>query len=404
MVDATPRRPADNWQRHGAAWLLAVGSMVAVMVATVRAPGEVAENTGFGILGGSYAYLVLAAADRAAVRWGRARTMRAPWRALVILALASALVAVTGLLLRKPFSGLIGIVGWALPIPTIALSGRLPGRRLGLLVAAVLGLVTLIIASAPLDGRPPAIELAEARPDDIVVLSWNLGSGSPFPMSSREDHLGAVASVILEVDADVACLQEVRGRAHLDLLLARLAERDSTAPGWRGAVAVDDRRVTAIVSRLDGRFDSVDDSLQFGGPTRLVLNDRRDIEIVSLHMRARRHSSSRRSYVDRLRRHVATTDHPVILVGDFNLDPDGFWDRASPVLSDDLDRDRGTLAALHALGRDAGAETAATAVFSRRIDRAFVPETIELVSYRVLYGRRLGRMDHRPIVIRIRRR
>lgn len=144
-------------------------------------------------------------------------------------------------------------------------------------------------------------------------------------------------------------------------------------------------------------------ALPFGGPVGLTIRRSTPVEILSVHLWPERAAAGRRAYAVWLVERSRSLTHPLLVAGDANFDPTGWWDRVSSVFTDDVVFDQRTDVLLASgLGQDAGERGPATAVFSRRLDRIFVPPEITPVEYRVLYGHRRGRMDHRPVLLRLR--
>jgi endonuclease/exonuclease/phosphatase family metal-dependent hydrolase len=156
-----------------------------------------------------------------------------------------------------------------------------------------------------------------------------------------------------------------------------------------------------VLTRLAGQLTSPRTGLEprLRGPAALRLDW---VEILSLHLPT--HSTrDRRVVLDWVVERWRQNDRPLLPVGDFNMDPDGYWDRSTTLFTDDVALDRWLLDRLCDSGQDLGAGTAATAVPSRRLDHVVADSALQPVSYEVLFGSARGLMDHQPVVVRLRR-
>jgi endonuclease/exonuclease/phosphatase family metal-dependent hydrolase len=320
---------------------------------------------------------------------------------LLVLLVACGFCALAALLLRKPILGLLAILGWGFPLAAAWLAHDMIwgfSRRLAIITGIACGIALLVVwYAAPFMPRPATVQFQESSPDDFTLLSWNIGLGQPLSYPSQREHLPAVCGVIRESQADIVCLQEVSGTEHLQLLLEGLGKE------WHGHLAADGDRVPAVLTRLPATFRSPHQGLAFGGPaSALVTTSRGQLEVLSLHMFPEQNAHNRETYGNWLAEYARSQAHPVLIAGDFNIDPEGWWDRVSPIFTDDLDRDLRLLTALRQLGHDCGQKASATSALSRRLEIIFVPRHLQCVEYRILHGKSQGRMDHWPIRVRLR--
>jgi endonuclease/exonuclease/phosphatase family metal-dependent hydrolase len=376
--------------------LLACGSMMLALVWRARHRGELGGDLAVGAAAG----LILAGVILASLHLARWLLPTAPgWATIGLTALGTLAGAVVISLgsVRRPFATLT-FSWWGMPLPLTAVALEIAGWsgwiQAALVAALAAGLVGALLR-APRRPRPSRARLAVDEPGDLVLLTWNIGQGPPDNGPSKLRQLGHVAQAIRGADADVACLQEVRDSDHLALLLEHLGS------GWRGHLATTERpKVCAVLTRLPGQLASPPPGYdaRLRGPAALRLEW---VEILSLHLPT--HSARDRGavldwVVERWRR----SDRPLLAVGDFNMDPDGYWDLCTTLFTDDAALDRRSLDRLCDAGQDLGAGTAATAVPSRRLDHVVVDTALQPVSYEVLFGAARGLMDHQPVVVRLR--
>lgn len=385
-------------------WVLSVLPGIAIFAAPTRHQLERAENVVFGIAVGVGASLLLIVASAIASTWGafslggsRSRRFIVGFTGLsVVVGLQLLLIS---FLLRKPFLGVVAFVGWGIPLAAMYLAFQrafgLHGRGVALLIGcAGVAAATGLLARA--DGRPARIQFAERQEEELTVLSWNLGLGQPLSSASQVAFLPRVAETILASGADIVTLQEVASQEHLDRLLADLG------PPWRGSISAQRYQVTGVVTRVPGELRCWQPNLPYGGPISItVQTESGSLEIASVHFPPEQKSRQREIYAQWLASQANDREHPVLFAGDLNVDPEGWWDRCSPMFTDSVLRDRRSLDILGHQRRDVGREAAATAALSRRLDYFFVPDSLQCIEYRVLFGKKQGRMDHHPICLRI---
>jgi len=229
------------------------------------------------------------------------------------------------------------------------------------------------------------------RPDGALrLVTWNVGSGLDGRMRGlARDDAAAVAAALAELDADVVALQEVGDE--VDTVLRALGS------GWKAARGSGG---TALLAR--GIRASAIDS--FGGGRRGVLLEleaeeaRLALAVVHAHAfdaRAR-NAAVGMAIVDLFGR--AADVH--VLLGDLNLDVD--LDKRRDLFTGDshLDVETYNYAADNLV--DAAAGTGSTAEPDRRLDYVFVSTEAEVLAAGPWKGRRVGAMDHDPVVVDLR--
>lgn len=299
-----------------------------------------------------------------------------------------------------PLLGILPVVAWGLPLPAL-LWGLWPTRHALRFTGAASGLfaaATGVVALAgPPRERPAKLAFAPAHDDDLVVLSWNLGKGPPVAFASDAEHLGHIARTIRESGAHVACLQEVDTEGHLERLLELLG------PEWRGSLATESlNRSPAVLTRVGGGFAvETPEGAFFGGVRVRLERSGRALDVYSVHLAPARHAWLRAEEIDWYARRLAEIGVPAVVAGDMNIDPASPWDRLSSLFTEDLPLDVRSEARLSSVGFDPGRGGVSTGLPARRIDRVLVSRPLAAVDYEVLFGKRLGRMDHRPVRVRV---
>lgn len=236
------------------------------------------------------------------------------------------------------------------------------------------------------------------EPGTLRVVTWNLGESADAGASAlREEALPAVGETLRRLDADLVLLQEVGSRDQAETLARALG------PGWSLALPPSGRRRVALLARgslmpfeiprARGRALGAHASVRAAGGAETV-----ELDVVNVHADA--FSSRNRNRLlgtaaETLGERARTTRR--VLGGDFNLEVDP--DRRRDLLSDDAYRD---LESFHFAARgmrDAGLAAGPTAEPDRRIDYLLVSEQgLAVRRAGVWRGRRVGAMDHDPLV------
>lgn len=276
------------------------------------------------------------------------------------------------------------------------------GRRGRLLeVALFVAAGTLLAAGHTRELLAPAPYVPTPRVSgELRVVTWNLGEGveeggSPL----RTESLEHVAQALVELDADLVLLQEITGGRQLTAL------RRALGPGWDTALARGGggRRVAAL-ARTDDldplRFEPVE-----GSESRLLgvtFRAAQGFEVVALIVHANAFSAKDRNAevggaVEVLR--AAARERPgalALLAGDLNLDLD--LDKRRDLFTDDSHLDVETYNYVVRFFADAARGRGATAEPDRRLDYLFVGPGFEARAAGPWKDRRVGDMDHDPVV------
>ena len=381
--------------------------MALLLIGTATNAVTYVEDLRFALFGGGFTFALAALGARLTYDlsvWLSTRLALPDRQTAVLflldLAATLLLLGITGEVLGKPFLGLLAIVALPLFLSTLLLSWLSTARfrpivyALAALIFIAPTLYLYLSASSPLL-RPPSLSFASPTHSTVQILSWNLGTGQPFSRPSPIELLPHVTRVIAAAKADIVCLQEAASEDYLNELLSQLG------PSWQGkrSRSEEGMMITAILSKHGGSFEAPAPNFPYGGPAIVHTSIAgAAVSVLSVHFPPEHTATWRAQYAAWLRKRSAA-EKTMIIGGDFNVDPEGFWDHASTIFTDNVDLDQQTLGTLLSLGRDVGAGTAGTAVFSRRIDRLYVPTTFALQSYQVLSGSRRGPMDHDAILV-----
>jgi len=224
----------------------------------------------------------------------------------------------------------------------------------------------------------------------LKVMSWNIGQvylGGGRESRADDRDLPRVASVLMKERPDVAALQELQDASQLDRLLALMKG------AYRGLAAersgVD--RVTAVLVRAGLSAELVPVSL---GRTRplvaalLPLPEGPKVAVVSLHLDAF-DPAKRLQAVEDIFAWAGGLRGPLVLAGDFNLDP-------SQIPSDQPDHP--TWRILVERLDDVGSSAGPTQVFGLRLDHVLAPSAwLSGSKARVIPDARMRWMDHLPL-------
>ena len=406
MSPTPPRDPSTLSPRFLLLALpLAVLPSVLVFLSLAAHRRELPPNLLLGFIVGGFAWTAAAAGALAAQKLRR-RVLRqgasASPLADALAALLLSLVAVAALnaVSVTPLFGVLPVVAWGLPLPALLYglgSTRRATRFTGAAAGTLAALIAAVAVAGPPGQNPARLAFAPAQGDDLVVLSWNIGQGPPLAFGSDAEHLAHVARTIVESGADVACLQEVATDGHLERLLAHLG------PQWRGSLGTERLdRAPAVLTRVGGEFSVETPEVSFFGGVRVRLErSGRALDIYSAHLAPARHAWLRSHEVEWFARRLEENRVPAVFTGDLNIDPASPWDRLSCLFTEDPGLDEVTEARLATFGFDAGRGGVSTGLPARRIDRILVREPLATADYEVLFGKRLGRMDHRPLRARV---
>jgi endonuclease/exonuclease/phosphatase family metal-dependent hydrolase len=229
----------------------------------------------------------------------------------------------------------------------------------------------------------------------LRVLTWNVGTLSPLGFRLRNDLIERVAEEIASAAPDVVALQEVHDEGQIDVLRGALARRglsyDATSqilapelPDLRSVFLFrpDEREVLAS-SQCETSTGFVVHAVRVRGAT-----------VVNVHAPPRS-PSGRRAVLGELAAWTSTLPSPVVVAGDFNLDPDAGLVFSLPTGGDPA-ADKQTFASLSEtfpVGTTAGPTTA----YGARVDHVRASRGV-VVAEHVNRGARRLPMDHDPVL------
>ncbi|MBI5362415.1 MAG: endonuclease/exonuclease/phosphatase family protein [Planctomycetes bacterium] len=266
--------------------------------------------------------------------------------------------------------------------------------RSGVIAEGVLWLLAagLFVLGADFGARDIGAFEPSMRDANVMrLVTWNVGGAeNGVPHSMKEEHVPAIADALARLDADLVFVQELVDGAQLRRLADALG-RDWTA--WRG------RGDCGVLTR---RSD-----VERWGPRRVrnhagVLwpRDGRDLVVLALHADAFSAKERNEAIGESHAALMAQAGHAHVLLGDLNLDVD--QDKKSELFSDDLHADVESYNVLAATLTDAALGKGPTAEPDRRLDYVFVSRELEIVAAGPWFGRRVGTMDHHPVVVDLR--
>jgi len=244
-------------------------------------------------------------------------------------------------------------------------------------------------------GRPGEFRLAPKPPGALRVVTWNLGgSADDGGRALRDEHLEHVAATLASLDPNLCFVQELRTAGQLRELAEALG-------GWSHASASAGvgRRIAVLVP--SGTLE-----LAPWPPTRgrslgawFRGGDGAAAAVACVHADAYSSEDRNRELgaaVDALL--ALEGDGPRILAGDLNLDLDP--NKRRDLFTDDEHRDVESYNYVAERMLDAARGTASTAEPDRRLDYVFVaPVTLAVGAAGPWKGRRVGDMDHDPLVV-----
>jgi endonuclease/exonuclease/phosphatase family metal-dependent hydrolase len=264
-------------------------------------------------------------------------------------------------------------------------------------------LFCLMIVGAVYFAQPHDAEETSSSSTTAVslrLLTWNIGYAElEDDTRAHTKDLPAVAEVILREDPDAVALQELTGKAQLNILLGLLHRK------YRGAVAYQesgDRFEAVLVKDSAAKFTTVSGGARFalaasfqarpGGP---------EVVFLSAHADAF-NAARRRVYTEDL---VAwaegqTESSKVFIAGDFNFELKAA--NETNLYTDSVKHDSESYSYILRNFRDLGRAAGDTAINDRRIDYIFGPAQFGQVGRaEVLRNAAVGRMDHWPLVVEV---
>ena len=246
------------------------------------------------------------------------------------------------------------------------------------------------------DESPTPVETA----DSLRLLTWNIGYAELEDDTRAHDKdLPAVAEVILREDPDAVALQELTGKAQLNVLLQLLHGK------YRGSVAQqgsEDRFEAVLVKDTRAIFTPV----AAGGRYALAASfrsrpDTPAIVFLSAHADAF-NAAKRRSYTEALIdwAQTRTPSAQVFIAGDFNFELKAV--KQTHLYTDNVKHDSEAYSHILQNFRDLGRDAGDTAINDRRIDYIFGPGKLAQIGrVEVLRNAAVGRMDHWPLLVEV---
>jgi endonuclease/exonuclease/phosphatase family metal-dependent hydrolase len=234
----------------------------------------------------------------------------------------------------------------------------------------------------------------------LRLLTWNIGYAELEDDTRAHDKdLPAIAEAILRQDPDAVALQELTGKAQLNVLLGLLHGKYRGAVAQQGkgdrfeGVLVKDARATFIPVLVGARY-ALAASFQPHEDTQEVL-------LVSVHADAF-NAAQRRSYSEALIdwAQARAQSSEVFIAGDFNFELKAT--KETNLYTDNLKHDSESYSHILRHFRDLGRTGGDTAINDRRIDYIFGPTTPEQIGrVEVLHNAAVGRMDHWPLLVEV---
>lgn len=234
----------------------------------------------------------------------------------------------------------------------------------------------------------------------LRLLTWNIGYAELEDDTRAHDKdLPAVADVIQRQDPDAVALQELTGKAQLNVLLGLLQGkyRGSVAQQGRGdrfeAILVKDSSATFIPVAVGARYAL--------GASFRPRRDSRQVLLLSAHADAF-NAARRRTYTEALIdwTQAQGRSSEVFIAGDFNFELKA--GNETNFYTDNLKHDSESYSHILRYFRDLGREAGDTAINDRRIDYIFGPQGLGQVGrVEVLRDAAVGRMDHWPLLVEV---
>src|SRR5690349_15503713 len=232
----------------------------------------------------------------------------------------------------------------------------------------------------------------------LRLLTWNIGYAELEDDTRAHDKdLPAVAEVILRQDPDAVALQELTGKAQLNILLGLLRGK------YRGAVAQKgkgDRFEAVLVKDAGATFIPVPVGARYAlGASFRPRQATAEVLLLSAHADAF-NAAQRRSYTEALIdwAQARAQSSEVFIAGDFNFELKAA--NETNLYTDNLKDDSESYSHILRYFRDLGRTAGDTAINDRRIDYVFGPPALRQVGrIQVLRNAAVGRMDHWPLLV-----
>ena len=270
--------------------------------------------------------------------------------------------------------------------------------KLILLLLFCLMILGAVHFAQPSESEKPGASANVLHP--LRLLTWNIGYAELEDDTRAHDKdLPAVADVILRQDPDAVALQELTGKAQLNILLGLLRGkyRGAIAQQGRGdrfeAVLVKDTAATFIPVAVGARYAV---GASFRPPQATA-----EVVLLSAHADAF-NAAQRRSYTEALIdwAQARAQSSEVFIAGDFNFELKAA--NETNLYTDNLKHDSESYSHILRHFRDLGRAAGDTAINDRRIDYVFGPLNLEQIKrVEVLRGAAVGRMDHWPLLVEV---
>jgi endonuclease/exonuclease/phosphatase family metal-dependent hydrolase len=261
----------------------------------------------------------------------------------------------------------------------------------------------MMIVGAIHFAEPRAPEETSSSTDSVSslrLLTWNIGYAELEDDTRAHDKdLPAVAELILRQEPDAVALQELTGKAQLNMLLGLLNGKYRGAVAQQGngdrfeAVLVKDTGAKFIPVAVGGRY-ALGASFQAG-------SDKHEILLLSAHADAF-NAAKRRIYTEALIDWAQSRaqSSEVFIAGDFNFELKAA--NQTNLYTDNVKHDSESYSHILRYFRDLGRTAGDTAINDRRIDYIFGPTTIKQTGrIEVLRDAAVGRMDHWPLLVEV---
>ena len=264
-------------------------------------------------------------------------------------------------------------------------------------------LFCLMILGAVHFAQPRAVTDRASSPvvvNSLRLLTWNVGYAELEDDTRAHDKdLPAVAEVILRQDADAVALQELTGKAQLNVLLGLLHGKYRGAVAQQGngdrfeAVLVKDSRATFIPVAVGSQYAlAASFRPRADSPEVLVLSAHADA------FNAARRRSYTEALIDWAKDRAQSSE--VFIAGDFNFELKAA--NETNLYTDNLKHDSESYSHILREFRDLGRAAGDTAINDRRIDYIFGPPSLRQVGrVEVLRNAAVGRMDHWPLLVEV---
>ncbi len=262
------------------------------------------------------------------------------------------------------------------------------------------------------------------RGDGLRILTWNVGTMDPRAIRMPDDAAGRVAEVIVDADADLVVLQEIASEAQAEAIIDDLeAAGGGSAEAWQDVLWVPDaahpdghglvlsRRPLGWKPKLPDFMVSRhapatglgrNGVLRRHPPAGLASVETSELSVLLVHAPPR--SATARAELFRYARdgvraiRALGSKRPAVIVGDFNLDPDGRH-LASLIPGADPDLDAESFALLLEQ-YPIGTGPTPTTAYGLRFDHVRATQGA-IVAEHVIRGARRYPQDHDPLLVEL---